>query len=116
MEAIRPTATGHQATGELIDDDHLPALHEVILVTLEKVLGPQSLFQVAHQTSLFRGDVLGPFRIAQWHVQQLFDVALTKFSQSNCAIALTDLVIFWIKAFDNLSHANVPLSIVVSWT
>ena len=34
MKAIRPATSGHQAPGEVIDDDHLAILDDVMLVLL----------------------------------------------------------------------------------
>ncbi|EXI66318.1 MAG: hypothetical protein AW08_02674 [Candidatus Accumulibacter adjunctus] len=41
MQPVGPTAPGHQATGELIDDDHLAVLHDVLLIAQKEVVCPQ---------------------------------------------------------------------------
>ncbi len=41
MQAIGPAATGHQATGEFVDDDDFAVLHHVLLVLEEQRMGTQ---------------------------------------------------------------------------
>ncbi len=36
MQAVGPAASGHEASGELVDDDHLAVLDDVVLVALEQ--------------------------------------------------------------------------------
>ena len=49
VQALGPAATGHQAAGELVDDDHLAVLHDVLLVAMEQGVGAQRRVQVVHQ-------------------------------------------------------------------
>jgi hypothetical protein len=36
MQAVGPAATGHQATGEFVDNDHFAVLHHILLILLEQ--------------------------------------------------------------------------------
>jgi hypothetical protein len=50
VQAVAPAAAGHQAAGELVDDDHFGAfvavLHHVIAVALVEHVGAQRLLHV----------------------------------------------------------------------
>ncbi len=39
MQTVAPAAAGHQAAGELVDDDDLAVLDDVVLVALEEHVG-----------------------------------------------------------------------------
>ncbi len=58
MQAIAPAAAGHQAAGELIDDDDLRTLltllHHIVLVAVIKMVGAQGRVQVMHQRDVGR--------------------------------------------------------------
>mmetsp|Transcript_12872 Transcript_12872/g.30273 ORF Transcript_12872/g.30273 Transcript_12872/m.30273 type:complete len:931 (-) Transcript_12872:212-3004(-) len=49
VQAIAPTPPAHQPAGELVDDDHLAVLHDVVLVPVVDMVGPQRCIQVMHQ-------------------------------------------------------------------
>jgi len=52
VDALAPTATLEDATGELVDDLHLAALDDVVLVPLVELLGLQRHRQLVHQVLL----------------------------------------------------------------
>ena len=59
VQTIAPAAAGHQAAGELVDDDHFAVLHDVILVALEEHVGLQRLLDVVVH-SMFCGSYMLP--------------------------------------------------------
>ena len=52
VQALRPAATGHEAPGELVDDDHLAVLDDVVAVALVEHLRLQRLLEVARQAEV----------------------------------------------------------------
>ena len=49
VQAVGPAPAGHQATGELVDDDDLAVLHHVLLVAVVEGVGAQGGVEVMHQ-------------------------------------------------------------------
>ena len=43
MEPVRPAAARHEATGELVDDDHFAVFDDVVDIELVELVRPQSL-------------------------------------------------------------------------
>ena len=65
MEAIRPTAAGHEPAGEFIHNDYLTVLDHIISVTQENDMGFERLLQVMDMAdTTFVIDIL--------HAQDLF--------------------------------------------
>ncbi len=54
VQSVGPAATGHQAPGELVDDDDLAVLHDVVLVAVEQRVRPQRRVKVMHQRDVVR--------------------------------------------------------------
>ena len=54
VQTIAPTATGHQAACELVDDDDFTVLHHIVLVAVVQVLRTQGRVQVVHQGDVGR--------------------------------------------------------------
>ena len=54
VQAVGPAPAGHQAPGELVDDDDLAVLHHVVLVAVVEVLRPQRRVHVVHQRDVGR--------------------------------------------------------------
>ena len=54
VQAVGPAPPGHQAAGELIDDDHLAFLDDVVDVALENRVRFERLLDVV-QVSIWRG-------------------------------------------------------------
>ncbi len=54
VQAVGPAAALHQAAGEFVDDDHLVALHHVVLVAVEQAVRAQGGVQVVHQRDVLR--------------------------------------------------------------
>ena len=54
VQAVGPAAPGHQAAGELVDDDHLAVLHDVVLVAVVQRVRAQRGVQVVHQRDVVR--------------------------------------------------------------
>ena len=52
VDALRPAATLEDATGELVDDLHLAALDDVVLVALVQLLGLQRDRELVHEVGL----------------------------------------------------------------
>ena len=46
VQAVGITASGHEAAGELVHDDHLIVLHDVVHVALEDLMGLEGLQNV----------------------------------------------------------------------
>ena len=58
VQAIRPAAAGHEAAGELVDDDDLAVLDDVLHVALVEVVRLDGDFDVVLEVPVFRvGDV-----------------------------------------------------------
>ena len=53
MQAIAPTATGHQTPGEFVDDDDFALLHQIVLVTMEQDIGFEALLDVVVDLDVF---------------------------------------------------------------
>jgi len=54
VNAVGPAAPHHQPPGELVDDDHLPVLHHVVLVAQVKVMCPQRRVELMHEIDVGR--------------------------------------------------------------
>ena len=54
VQAVGPAAAGHQAPGELVDDDDLAVLHDVVLVAVEQRMRAQRRVEVMHQRDVVR--------------------------------------------------------------
>ena len=54
VQAVAPAPAGHQAAGELVDDDDLAVLHDVVLVAVVEVLRAQRRVHVVHQRDVGR--------------------------------------------------------------
>ena len=57
VESLRPAATGHLATRELVDDDDLAVLDDVVAIDLVQRVRPQRLLEVTREPRV-RGDVV----------------------------------------------------------
>ena len=53
VESVRVAPSGHQPSGELIDDDDLAVLHHVVAVALEDDLGLERVLHVVHDAEVF---------------------------------------------------------------
>ena len=63
VETVRPAATGHEPTCELVDDDYLAVLHHVVHILLEEGVGLQGLADVVKHVHL--GRVVEVFHVEQ---------------------------------------------------
>jgi hypothetical protein len=54
VESVRPATAGHQAAGELVDDDHLAVLDDVVDVALEEGMRAQGLIDVVQNVHVRR--------------------------------------------------------------
>ena len=52
VQALAPAPAGHQAAGELVDDDDLAVLDDVVAVALEQSVGLERLLEVAGQSKV----------------------------------------------------------------
>ncbi len=62
MQPIGPAPADHQATGELVHDDHFAVLHHILLVAMVERVRAQRRVQVVHQ-----GDIV---RVVQAHARR----------------------------------------------
>ena len=53
MQAIAPTAAGHQAAGELVNDDDFALLHQIVLVAMEQDVSFEALLDVVVDLDVF---------------------------------------------------------------
>ena len=53
MQSFGISPSFHCATGELVDDDNFVVLHHVIHVSLEHLVGAESLVDVVHHRDIF---------------------------------------------------------------
>ena len=54
VQAVAPAAAGHQASGELVDDDDLAVLHHVVHVELEQRVRAERLVDVVEDLHVLR--------------------------------------------------------------
>ncbi len=52
VQAVRPPPAGHQAAGELVDDNDLAVLDDVLVISLEERVRPQALVDCVQQIRL----------------------------------------------------------------
>ena len=123
VQAVRPAAAGHQATGKFVDDDHFAVLHDVLLVLLEQRQRAQGGIEVMHQ-----GDVRGvvqaaPFLQQAVLDQQLLGMLVAGFGQMNLVALFIDPVIT-LAVFlggagqlgHDILHAQVEVGMVLGLT
>ena len=60
MQSFAPASTGHQPSGELVDDDHLTILEDVVAVSLVEHLCLERLLEVARQAEVVVEHVVDP--------------------------------------------------------
>ncbi len=86
MDALAPAATVEHPTGELVDDLHLAALDDVVLVALVQLLGLQGHRQLVHQ-------VLLHLVVEVVDAERLFDPLDAVFERHDDALVFFDLVV-----------------------
>ena len=86
VQTLAPPAAFENAAGELVDDVHLAALHEVVDVTLEELLGAQRLLDLVHVVLV---DVL----VEVLDAECLLDPRDPLFGGNHRALGLVDLVV-----------------------
>ncbi len=111
VQAVAPAATGHHAPGVLVHDQDLAALHEVLAVAAEEMLGAQGLFEVAQQARLLGGHVLGTFRVLERLAEQSLHVRDADLGQRDGAVLFVDLVILGLELLHQLRHLCVPFQV-----
>ncbi len=55
VQTVRPAASGHQTTGEIVNDNHLAVLHDVVMIGLIKRVCFQGLFDAMEQVHVAPG-------------------------------------------------------------
>ena len=79
VEPVAPAPAGHQATRELVHDDHFALFHHVVAVELEQSVRPQRLVNVV--------DVIHVGRVVQvFEAQRLFRFGDARFRQARLAV------------------------------
>ena len=86
VEALAPAPTLEDAAGELVDDLDLAALHDVVDVALEQLLGPQRGLQLVHEVLV---DVL----VEVVDAERLLDRGDTDLGGHDGALRFVDLVV-----------------------
>ena len=76
MQAVGVAPPGHEAAGELVDDEHLAILDDVVHVPFEQVVGLQGGLEVVQDL-----DVAGIVKIFQVH--QLFGMGHALFGDED---------------------------------
>ncbi len=83
MQAIRPAAAGHQASGEFIDDDDFIVVHHILLILEVQRMSPQCRVQVVYQRDI-GGVIQGRAFRQQAHAgQYLFGFFVAGFRQQH---------------------------------
>ncbi|RIH77558.1 hypothetical protein Mterra_03757 [Calidithermus terrae] len=98
VQALAVAAPGHQAAGELVNDDHLAVLHDVVAVDVVEVLGPERL---GEHVGLLH--VLGVEQAL--HAQQLLGLGDALHGEVHRLLLLVDGVV----AGGLLAHAGLGL-------
>ena len=83
VQTVRPAASGHQATGEFVDDHHFTVLHHILLVAVIQRVGAQGRIEMVHQRDVGR---LVEARAALQHAQtgqDLFGVDMAFFGEQH---------------------------------
>ena len=93
MQTIGPAATGHQATGELVDNDYFAVLHDILLILLEQRQGAQRCIEVMHQRNVGGFVKTAPFLQQSMFKQQLLGVFITGFGKMDLMAFLINPVI-----------------------
>ncbi len=86
VEALGPAPALEDAAGELVDDPHLALLHDVVLVALEQLLGPQRGLQLVDQ-------VLGDLVVHVVDAERLLDGLDALLGGRDGALLLVDVVV-----------------------
>ena len=86
VQALRPAPALEDAAGELVDDLHLAALHDVVDVLLEQLLRPQRGLQLVHEVLV---DVL----VEVVDAERLLHRGDTDLGGYDGALGLVDLVV-----------------------
>ena len=81
VQTIAPTATRHQTTGELVNDDNLAVLVHVMLIAVVEMLGTQCCIQMVYQANM-HGVIQRRSLGQQAHLREHFlRFFMTQFSQ-----------------------------------
>jgi len=93
VQALRPAASRHGSAGELVDDHHFAAAHDVFDIPLVERVGAQRRVQVMHQTDV-RG-VVEAFALAQQAGidHQRFDLLVADLGQMHLPLLFVDDVV-----------------------
>ena len=93
MQTIGPATPWHGSAGELVDDDHLAATHDVFHITLVERMRTQRRVQVMHQANVRR--VVKTLTLTQQTRldHQGFHLLVTDFGQVHLALLFVDRVI-----------------------
>ena len=62
MQTVRPAATGHQATGKLINNNNFAILHHILLISQEQAVRTQRRIQVMNEQDVRRFVQASAFR------------------------------------------------------
>ncbi len=90
METVAPAAAGHQAAGELVDDDDLAVVHHVVHVAAEQRVPAQRLVDVVEQRHV--GRVVEAARL-QAVAEHRLGVGHAAFGQRHRLVLLVDDVV-----------------------
>ena len=99
VQSIRPATAFHQASGEVIDDDHFAVLHDILMVEPVKRVRLQSLLDAVQQFH-----VAGIVKIAD--AQQPFGFINAFFGQDRRVVLFIDHVVAGLLVFFQLFAAN----------
>ena len=91
MQAVAPAAAGHQAAGELVDDDDLAVLDHVVDVELEERVRAQRLVDVVEQRHV--GRVVEAVRRLQAVREHLLGLGHAALGQRDRLVLLVDDVV-----------------------
>src|ERR1700676_629688 len=94
VQAVRPAATGHLASGKFIDDDNLAVLDHVIDIIFVQRVRAQRLVNVVHQL-----DVCGIGKIGE--VKQAFALAEAFFGQCGLTVLFVNRVVDFLDQLGN---------------
>ena len=109
MQTFVVAASLHQATGVLIDDDHLAVIgHHVIFVTLEQCLCSQCLIHMVNTAHMV-------WRVQIFYSQQFLDFLHALVGQGHTAALFVQNIVLWYQFTGNLGESIIIVRVLRCW-
>ena len=125
MKSVRPAATDHESSGELVNNHDLPVLHHVVLVAVKQIVPAQRRHQVVHQRDVARFVKRLPRGKQPKLRQDAFSLLMASLGQVNLVVLFINPVVpfgfrlLWLglrrhplKQRRNCVHAHIELGVI----